>query len=144
MNLHLWATLPLIFEAEAVIKSWGFKYKTCAFAWVKTNKRTNIKQTSFLPHDNFDSFWGMGGWTRSNIEICLLATKGKPQRVGKGVHQIIYAPIDKHSKKPEETRERIIELMGDLPRVELFARQPSEGWDIWGNELENTATICAG
>ena len=56
-------------------------------------------------------------------------------------HSVIYAPINKHSKKPKETRERIIRLVGDLPRVELFARQKSEGWDIWGNELENSLTI---
>jgi len=96
---------------------------------------------SFLPSDSFDSFWGMGRWTRSNAEICLLAVKGKPQRLNADVHSVIYAPIDKHSKKPKETRERIIRLIGDLPRVELFARQKSEGWDIWGNELENSLTL---
>jgi N6-adenosine-specific RNA methylase IME4 len=139
--LFMWATFPKLQEGLDTIKAWGFEFKTLAFVWVKTNKRTNNEQLSFLPSDSFDSFWGMGRWTRSNAEICLLAVKGKPQRLNADVHSVIYAPIDKHSKKPKETRERIIRLIGDLPRVELFARQKSEGWDIWGNELENSLTL---
>ena len=80
-------------------------------------------------------FWGLGYWTRSNNEICLLATKGKPKRVSKSVHQIIYEPIGKHSKKPVVVRDKIVELCGDLPRIELFARETSPGWDVWGNEV---------
>jgi N6-adenosine-specific RNA methylase IME4 len=139
--LFMWATFPKLQEGLDTIKAWGFEFKTLAFVWIKTNKRTNNEQLSFLPSDSFDSFWGMGRWTRSNAEICLLAVKGKPQRLNADVHSVIYAPIDKHSKKPKETRERIIRLIGDLPRVELFARQKSEGWDIWGNELENSLTL---
>lgn len=139
--LFMWATFPKLQEGLDTIKAWGFEFKTLAFVWVKTNKRTNNEQLSFLPSDSFDSFWGMGRWTRSNAEICLLGVKGKPQRLNADVHSVIYAPIDKHSKKPKETRERIIRLIGDLPRVELFARQKSEGWDIWGNELENSLTL---
>ena len=58
-----------------------------------------------------------------------------------GVHSVIYAPIDKHSKKPQETRDRIIRLVGDLPKVELFAREVPEGWDVWGNEVESTIVL---
>lgn len=79
---------------------------------------------------------GLGNWTRSNAEICLLATKGKPKRIAKNVRQIIYEPIERHSKKPDETRKKILQLMGDLPRAELFARQGADGWDTWGNEVE--------
>ncbi len=79
----------------------------------------------------------MGWWTRSNAELCLLATKGNPQRFSKNVHQLIVSPVEEHSKKPDETRDRIVKLAGDLPRIELFARQKADGWDIWGNELEN-------
>ena len=142
--LFMWATFPKMQEGLDTIKAWGFEFKTCAFVWVKTNKRTNPDQMSFLPTESFDSFWGMGRWTRSNTEICLLAVKGKPQRVNADVHQIIYAPIDKHSKKPKETREKILRLVGDLPRVELFARQSAEGWDSWGNELENSFNFLEG
>lgn len=133
--LFLWVTFPLLQEGLDVVKAWGFQYKTLAFVWIKTNKRTQPNQTSFIPIDSFDSFWGMGNWTRSNAEICLLGIKGKPKRINGDVHSIIYAPIDKHSKKPKEVRDRIIRLVGDLPRVELFARQKVEGWDSWGNEV---------
>jgi len=139
--LFMWATFPMMQEALDVIKAWGFEYKTIGFNWVKTNKLTNVNQTSFLPSESFDVFWGMGNWTRSNSEVCLLAVKGKPIKINSDVHSVIYAPISKHSKKPKEIRERIIRLVGDLPRVELFARQKTEGWDVWGNELENTINL---
>jgi len=67
-------------------------------------------------------FTGMGYYTRANAEICLLATKGSPKRVSKSVRQIIDTPIERHSKKPDETRTRIVQLFGDVPRIELFAR----------------------
>ena len=100
-----------------------------AFVWVKQNRR------------NDDLFTGMGYWTRANAEICILATKGHPKRVDAGVRQVILSHIEEHSKKPDEARERIVRLMGDLPRVELFARQSPEGWDVWGNEVECTAHL---
>ena len=82
-------------------------------------------------------FWGMGYWTRANAEICLLATKGHPKRVSKRVHQVVISHIEEHSKKPNEVRNRIVELTGDVPRIELFARQTYEGWDAWGNEVQS-------
>lgn len=78
---------------------------------------------------------GLGNWTRSNSEICLLAVKGKPKRVSASVHSVILSPIQQHSRKPAEARDRIVELMGDLPRIELFARETAPGWDSWGNEV---------
>lgn len=140
--LFMWATFPKMQEGLDTIEAWGFQYKTCGFVWVKTNKRTKTDQLSFLPCDSFDSFWGMGRWTRSNAEICLIATKGKPKRLNADVHQVIYSPIGKHSRKPKETRDKILRLCGDLPRVELFARQKTDGWDTWGNELENDIKLC--
>ena len=88
----------------------------------------------------------MGYWTRANVELCLLGTKGKPTRVSKGVHQVIndedhydteqiFSVIRKHSQKPDEVANRIVELCGDIPRIELFARDKKEGWDAWGNEI---------
>lgn len=123
--LFLWVTFPKLLESFEVIKAWGFEYKTAAFVW--------IKQT--VTKDKW--FTGLGWWTRSNAEICLLATKGNPVRFSRAVHQLIVSTVEEHSKKPSETRDRIVKLMGDLPRVELFARQKTPGWDIWGNELEN-------
>ena len=121
--LFLWATMPLLQEAMQVINSWGFIHKTVAFVWVKRNK----KQGSW--------FWGLGHYTRSNAELCLLATKGSIRRMSAKVHQIIDTHIEEHSKKPDIAREKIVELFGGLPRIELFARQEVTGWDCWGNEV---------
>ena len=112
-------------EGRSVLEHWGFKYKTVAFVWIKKNKK------------NPSLFWGMGFWTRANAEICILATKGNPKRISARVHQVIISPIEEHSKKPNEARKRIEELIGDLPRIELFARQKADGWDVWGNEVES-------
>jgi len=121
--LFIWVIDPMLPEAIEVIKSWGFKYKTVAFTWVKENKKS----------DSF--FTGLGYWTRGNPEMCLLATKGKPKRLSKSVRQLIVSKLQRHSKKPDEIRTRIIELCGDLPRIELFARNKTPGWDVWGNEV---------
>lgn len=123
--LFLWATFPCLPEAFEVIRAWGYEYKSVAFVWVKRNK---VSPGYFV---------GLGHWTRANAEICLLATKGAPHRVSKAVRQIIDAPIERHSKKPDETRDRIVALMGDVPRIELFARQKTEGWHVWGNEVDS-------
>ena len=127
--LFLWATFPKLHDAFEVIKAWGFNYKTVGFVWVKTNKKSD------------SLFWGMGMWTRSNAEICLIATRGRPERIDCGVHQVIISPIEEHSKKPDETRRRIIQLVGDLPRVELFARQAPHGWAVWGNQVDSTIML---
>lgn len=122
--LLLWATFPNLPLALETIKAWGFTYKTCAFTWIKQNKKTP------------SVFWGMGYYTRSNAEVCLLATKGKPlPRKSHKVHSVIFSPIEKHSKKPDQARAGIEELFGALPRIELFARQRADGWDCWGNEV---------
>jgi len=123
--LFLWVTMP---QLETVFRShlfqyWGFQFKTCAFTWVKRNK--------VAP----SWFWGMGNWTRSNAELCLLGVRGKPKRASAKVHSIINTRIEAHSKKPDIVREKIVELCGDLPRIELFARERVPGWDCWGNEV---------
>ena len=127
--LFLWATFPQLREALELIEAWGFKYKTVAFVWLKKNKVAD------------SWFYGLGFWTRGNAEICLLATKGKPKRQSPAVHQFIISPIEAHSKKPDEARNKIVHLMGDVPRIELFARQSPEGWDVWGNEVECSITL---
>jgi site-specific DNA-methyltransferase (adenine-specific) len=131
--LFLWATWPtLMKEARLVIEAWGFTYKTCAFDWVKITK-------SGKPAT------GLGHYTRGNSEPCLLATRGRPHRVDAGVSQIVldetliqeavFAERGEHSAKPPEVRDRIVRLMGDVPRIELFARERVHGWHAWGNEL---------
>jgi len=132
--LFLWVTMPKLFEAKRVIEAWGFDYKTCAFTWVKRNK---IFSQARFDQRGIDDFMGQGRWTRGNAELCLLATKGSPKRVSAKVRQIVHTPIERHSKKPDVVRDRIVELLGDLPRIELFARNKSEGWDVWGNEVKS-------
>ena len=120
--LFLWVTYPILQDAFRVIESWGFKYSTAAFVWVKKNKR---QDTPFI---------GCGSWTRANTELCLLATKGNVLRMDAGVSQLVESPVEEHSKKPDVVRGLITRLVGELPRVELFCRHPAAGWDVWGNE----------
>ncbi len=123
--LFLWVTFALLeeFFTADIISKWGFKYKTVGFVWVKRNK-------------NRDSFFcGQGSYTRANTELCLLGIKGKMQKQSSQVHQLIYSPVERHSKKPDRVRDNIVRLFGDLSRIELFARQQTVGWDIWGEEL---------
>ena len=122
----MWATFPNIAEAIKVLEAWGFVYKTAAFVWVKTYAKSGRP------------FWGMGAYTRANAEVCLLGVspgfKARERIRSRRVHQVITAPFEGHSKKPDETRRRIVELLGDVPRLELFARDRAPGWDAWGNE----------
>lgn len=127
--LFLWITFPMLREAWSVLDAWGFTFKTVAFVWIKLNRRAD------------GLFTGMGYWTRANAEICLLATRGHPKRQAKNIHQVIISHVEEHSKKPIEARQRIELLMGDVSRVELFARQRPPGWDVWGNEVENTIEL---
>jgi len=137
--LFLWVTMPRLFDAKKVIDSWGFQYKTVAFNWVKENKRAVNK--SLFDETPIDDFLGLGSWTRSNSEICLLAVKGKPKKQSSSVRQLVVTPIEKHSKKPDCVRDMILELCGDLPRIELFARQNVNGWDAWGNEVAESVNL---
>ena len=130
--LFMWATFPNLQEAFEVIKAWGFIYKTVAFVWVKM-------------YSNGKPVCGLGYWTRSNAEICLLATKGTPHRIDKGISQIVFSETGEHSDKPDIVKDRIVKLMGDLPRIELFARDHTplfkNDWDCWGNEVESDITL---
>ena len=121
--LFMWATMPLLQEALDVIDVWGFKYVTCAFTWVKLNPSGK------------GIYSGLGHWTNGNAELCLFAKRGKPKRVAKNVKQIQMHPRGRHSVKPDAIRDEIVRLLGDIPRVELFARKLAAGWDAWGNEV---------
>jgi len=123
--LFLWATGPLMDECISEVKAWGFDYYGIAFTWIKTNKR----KTDTL-------FWGMGNVTRSNPEYVLLGRKGKIERASASVHSVVMAPIDKHSRKPNEIRERIVRLFPSSSRIELFAREKVSGWDSIGLDID--------
>lgn len=123
--LFLWATFPNLQEALNVMKAWGFKYKTLGFSWIKTNRK------------NGKPFFGIGWYTKSNCEVCLIGIRGKPPKASNGVSSVVISPREEHSKKPDMVRERISEFCGDVPKIELFARQKYPGWDVWGNEVES-------
>lgn len=120
--LLMWAVMPELRGALEVIQAWGFEYKTVGFTWVKQNKSSE------------GLFLGMGYWTRANAELCLLATKGSPERIAKDVHQVVLSPIEEHSRKPDEVAKRIERLLRG-PYLELYARREREGWTTWGNEI---------
>ncbi len=126
--LFVWIVWPSLKEAVELIEGWGFKYKTCAFAWVKAN---NSQPSLFV--EEIPAQVGMGYWTRSNSEVCLLATRGKPKRLNADVRQGIIEPRREHSRKPDCTHERIERLVAG-PYLELFARKSRPGWTTWGNE----------
>lgn len=121
--LFLWVTFPNLKEGLQVIDAWGFKYKTLGFSWFKLYK-------------NGKPCFGIGHYSKSNCEVCLLAVKGKVEIISNKVSSVVISPREGHSKKPDEVRDRIVELCGDVPRIELFARQQEFGWDVWGDEVD--------
>lgn len=123
--IFMWATFPNLKEALKLIENWGFQYKTLGFSWVKVNKK------------NKKPFFGIGFYTKSNCEVCLIGIKGKPSTLIKSnkVSSCIISERREHSRKPDEARERIDELVGQVPKIELFARQQYKDWDCWGNEV---------
>ena len=124
--LLMWCTDPLLHKQIPIVEKWGFTYKTVGFHWVKTNKNKS----------NNLYFIGTGYWTRANNEICILATKGKPSRKkGANVQRLVVDDRREHSRKPDRIRNDIVQLCGDLPRIELFARQRVDGWDNWGDQI---------
>lgn len=141
--LFMWVNGPKLFDAEIVMDAWGFKYKSIAFVWAKLTK------------DGTGFPIGNGYWTRANPEICvygyskeycmqedsdicLLGTRGHPKRIDASVPTLVLSPRGpKHSQKPAIVRDKIVQLVGDLPRIELFATERTPGWDAWGNEVDN-------
>ena len=136
--LFLWITFPKLAEGLALMEAWGFEYKTLGFSWHKTNKNGSL-------------FFGVGAYAKSNCEVCLLGTRGKVGRHmdktapfpdpkeklvvrSNYVSSAINSQKEKHSKKPDELRDRIVELFGDVSRIELFARNATDGWEIWGSD----------
>jgi len=121
--LFLWATFPKIQEALNTIEAWGFDYKTVGFTWIKKNK-------------NGGNFFGVGWYTKSNAEICLIGVKGRAPKVSNSVSSIVETIRGRHSQKPDIVRDKIVEFCGDVPRIELFARKKTEGWDAIGDEID--------
>lgn len=131
--LFMWVTMPYLMEsfqnrkgaAQEVIEAWGFKYVAVGFTWIKTNRKEGTP------------FAGPGHYTMSNTELCLIGRKGKyMQRENRGIQQVIMEPRREHSRKPDRVRDDIVRGWGDRPRLEIFARTSTPGWDVWGNEVE--------
>ena len=120
--LFLWCTWPLIFQAEIVIRAWGFKYSGLAWEWLKFNPATGKYA------------FGTGYGTRKNLEPCLLARHGNPQRLNRGVRDFIIAPQREHSRKPDE-QYALIQSLFPGPYIELYARRQWPGWTAWGDEV---------
>lgn len=122
----MWVTDSHLKEGIQLMEAWGFKYKTIAFNWIKKTSKGN-------------NCVNVAPWTLKSSELCLLGTKGAMTKYKKNnsVMQLVESERTKHSRKPEEVRKRILDLFGDLQRIELFARQKTEGWDVWGNEVKS-------
>lgn len=122
--LAMWATGPKMEEAIQLINIWKFQFITVLFIWIKTNRLENT--LNYKP----------AYWTMPNAEYLLLAKIGHPQRVREDIKQIVFAPIAGHSAKPPIFRQKLVNLFGDVSRIELFARTETPGWDAVGNEID--------
>ena len=122
--LFLWVVSPMLKEGIEVMEAWGFKYATIAFIWHK--QRTNP-----------------GHYTMSECEICLVGKRGKipNPRGSRNERQFLSELRTKHSKKPNEIRNRISKMFPEQTKIELFARQRHEGWDAWGNEVVSDVVL---
>ena len=128
--LFLWVTDPMLDQGIELMQDWGFKFKTVAFYWAKTNTKVDLNNLSAEK----DFFTGLGYWTRANCEQCLMGTIGNPRRIGKDVKRLIVDKRREHSRKPEQTYERIEKLV-EGPYLELFARKTKKNWDSWGDQV---------
>ena len=116
--LFMWVVSPMLDEGIELMKKWGFKYSTIAFIWHK--QRSNP-----------------GHYTMSECEICLVGRIGKipTPRGARNVRQFLSEMRGIHSAKPNEIRNRIFKMFPTQNKIELFARQKTDGWDVWGNEV---------
>ena len=128
-TLIMWYVGSMPQEAIDLVAAWGFTIKNMnGFVWNKLTVKGK-------------PFFGMGFRTRAGSESAIIATKGKPKVNSHSVRAVHSFPVSKHSKKPIEFRDLIVELCGDLPRLEMFARESAEGWDVFGNEAPNSIEI---
>ena len=130
--LFLWVTWPNMPAAFDLLDAWHFEYKTLAWEWLKTYS------------DGKTHVIGLGNYTRANVEPCILAFKKKVSRGkimrpdDKSIRNILIAKRRRHSQKPDEQYDRIERMYPDMPKIELFARQPWPGWECWGDDVEGS------
>ena len=114
--LFLWTTSPMVPSALKVGAAWGFEYSTFAFVWHKQRI-------------------GWGAYTLSSCEHVMVFRRGTipSPRVGRE-RQFLSEDRTFHSAKPLEIRRRIERMYPTQRKLELFARQPADGWTVWGNQ----------
>lgn len=129
--LFLWVVDSRIKIINELMTSWGFTYKTVGFVWNKIAKTTNGVNATFSKY------------TRKSCEFLFIGTRGKCLATNHTQNQYFPKVKTRHSEKPEEIKSMILKMCGDLPRIELFARTKTEGWDVWGNEVESDIDLTA-
>lgn len=124
--LFIWVCFPCLEDSFKVIQSWGFEYYGLGFDWCKIKKDGTAKI-------------GCGYYTRQNNEVCLIGVKKRMNNrikpLAKNICCSILEKPREHSRKPDIVRDYILKICGDVPRIELFAREEKDGWDSWGNEV---------
>jgi len=146
--MFLWITMPNIPVGMEVLAAWGFRFSTVAFTWTKLNRKPlSVKGLRQALRENrtiiyyqgepYTTFMGQGRNTRGNAEIVLLGFNGRcPPRARADVRSEVLAPLREHSRKPDEVRDRIVDLYGPARRLELFARDRHPGFDAWGDQVK--------
>lgn len=131
--LLMWVVGSHLDAALDLGRAWGFQLKTDGFYWLKTKLR-DADQIDLFTDDVPPPRISMGYYSRKQLEPCWLFTRGRPQRLSKGVRQLIIEPAREHSRKPEAIYSRAEELCAG-PYLEMFARNERPGWTAWGNEV---------
>jgi len=128
--VFMWATAPRLDFAIDLLRHWGLTYRGVAFTWVKTKKDglTPIGAQGVRP-----------SIVKPTAEFVIVAsnvTKGRPLPIAdEGVPHVVLAAKAEHSRKPDEVHRRIERLYPDASKLEMFARRPMDGWQVWGNEV---------
>lgn len=121
--LFLWAVNPLLPEAIEVMNAWGFNYKT-TITWRKIMSL------------------GMGFWWRGQTEFLLFGTKGKVKAFRMQEANVLQLKVGKHSSKPHEFRQMIERATPHMPnKLKMFARCQWPGWDVFGNQVQNSINL---
>ena len=131
--LFCWATGPRLDFAIRLVEHWGFCYRGVAFVWVKTTKAgvplgaRGVRPSIVKPTTEF-------------VIAASMVAKGRPRPIAdESVAQVVLAPVTEHSRKPDEVNARIERLYPEASRLEMFARRPRDGWEVWGNETRKFA-----
>jgi N6-adenosine-specific RNA methylase IME4 len=132
--LFFWATGPCLPQAFSIITAWGFRYSGSGFVWIKLRRAYDSNQLRLVPIAEADLHTGLGHTTRKNAEFCLLARRGRPQRLAADVREVVLEPVREHSRKPAEVYRRIERFCAG-PRIDLFAREGRPGWISWGDQI---------